>query len=340
MEGGGRLEDYEGFLQPILKDLGIGLPDRRERRELLRFARALGLERLTEAALETPARSPLEAFRLARLRSVLHRPTELTRSKLAELADKDFTLVGDPAHLLVMAARGGRPGQWEAYVEDLEAAHLIFEISRKALNLLNPAESDDRLRRSTEIIEGAFEGVSEPEVDEAAYRKAVVRAFQGLKDARSPQVARRIEDVAYRLRPLPSGSFEEEVRAAWKALERDHFDDPATQDAIYFPRLPGEARPVLFARTRPLLLPWNLGPVGIRREMMAMIVHEDQHHEDVQCGPTPVFPAELKARARESLWKAEQGDDRDLRRFCAESPLGFGLAFRDDYEVDYGNGVY
>jgi hypothetical protein len=55
------------------------------------------------------------------------------------------------------------------------------------------------------------------------------------------------------------------------------FTDPATQDSIYFPNTPSEAA-AMIVRSRPIDLPQDLVPSEILFNVLANIIHEDDHH--------------------------------------------------------------
>jgi hypothetical protein len=181
-----------------------------------------------------------------------------------------------------------------------------------------------------------------PAIDEHFGDALVVGALMALGDPLSLEAAARIRDGAYRLFVEPDTKFETMVRERRKEEGHVEYPDPSTQNSIYFTQGLGGG-PTLYARNRPLNLPWNLGPEDVLRELLANVVHDDRHHVDLSQGLLARqtteefrFGLELKGHGTEFLWRALHGDPGWLARFTAHSALGFAMSFRDYYELFYG----
>jgi hypothetical protein len=75
----------------------------------------------------------------------------------------------------------------------------------------------------------------------------------------------------------------------------------------------------------------DASPEDVLFEILAAVVHEFQHHEDVlpkeKRTPPVVFRLELRAHAREFLWRADWGDTGWLEDHTVHAPLGFASGF-------------
>jgi hypothetical protein len=120
---------------------------------------------------------------------------------------------------------------------------------------------------------------------------------------------------------------------------RKRAPDPATQGSIYFPAF-GSLEPEIYVRSRPSNLPAGLPPEDVLFQVLALVFHEDAHHVRVRKRayrqrPGEDFAFEFHGHGVEFLWRARWGDLHDLRRLTLENPLGYGLAYRDDFEELY-----
>ncbi len=255
-------------------------------------------------------------------------------SKGAEWQDSRFYLRGG------MSGRSALgDGQATAYLYDPEVREISDRIDREAPELVDDANAQ-RLRE-----EMLAKLSNSPAIDEHFGDALVAGALMALGDPLSREVAARIRDGAYRLFVDSDTKFETMVRERRKEERHVAYPDPSTQNTIYFTQGRGGG-PTLYARNRPLNLPWNLGPNDVLRELLANIVHDDRHHIDLSKEPLSNQPAEefrfgleLKGHGTEFLWRARHGDPGWLARFTAHSALGFAMAFRDYYEQFYGAGL-
>lgn len=252
-----------------------------------------------EEILRLASLSPLGRLRLQWLNRLLEGPEPLLISKLKELQDAELCLLPD--------FRPRPSSQDDGYVDDGATAALIFEARKKAPLLSAMAET--RRRMCLDRLQQAVAGLSM----EKLAGGDLMKAFHSLEDPVSMRVARALVGGAFELR------FQSHGGAA---------------DAVYF--YPGlvASRAVMVIR-RPAS---QLSATAIF-EIMASIVHEFQHHEDkvgeIQRTPQAVFRLELRAHAREFLWRAEWGDTDWLNGFTIHAPLGFALRFRDHFEKHY-----
>ncbi|HSA58984.1 MAG TPA: hypothetical protein VLJ37_04795 [bacterium] len=271
---------------------------------------------------------PMEPGREQRRRRLLESDDPLRSSKLAELSDGHFKIGGGS---VLPEER-----QAAAYLADAGSLAAIRRIRTEGPVLMEEGDARARYRRTREVF-GIALGNHRP--GDRFWPHQVKRAFQGLGDPVSVAAAGRI-GRAYNLVLVPDGEFESRVLAR-RARERHRdFLSPSTQDAIFFSRS-SNGGAELYARTRPLSLPWCLEPEDVLRAVLENIVHENRHSVDFEArGARPIapeehFPLEFRAHADAFLWSALQGDPRDLRRFSVDHPLGPGLAFRDHFESNY-----
>ncbi|HSA60448.1 MAG TPA: hypothetical protein VLJ37_12280 [bacterium] len=307
---------------------------------LERAVRDPGLVPALEKALKVAAASPLAMIRFHRLYLLLRDRDGLLDSKLGELGDEHFRLAGVYPHPAPVLDRF-HANQSDAYLGHPSAGPLIDEVEEKGPEWIEEGESAARAERRRAILRRLLRDRPLPG---ALCVQDVVCAFRRLADPFSLALARAIENREFDLEILSGDSFHERVLGHFREIRRksphNRIIDPATQDAVYLYAGLVTARAVMMVRHRPLQMRFNAPPEEVLFEVLCCIVHEYQHHLDIipaEAKTQPVmFRIELLGHAREFLWRAGHGDPGPLKRLLRESPLGFALGFRDDFEKDYG----
>lgn len=279
-----------------------------------------------EKILRAAERSPLAALRLERLGALLETPEPLMASKLAELGDPELRLTGT-------GSMPFRAQQRDAYLGDISTTALLFQIETESEGLMERSAALSRHARRRRILADFLEG----RAVESLRPKDLSRALRLLGDAKSVRVAGAIDAMAPQVRPFGT-DFDSRVAALFEQAGKP-VPKLGTQDAFYFHRGLVAPRAVLALRIPPLRTASDARPEDVLFEILATIVHEWQHHDDAvpeeRKTATVVFRLELRAHAREFLWRADHGDTDWLWEFTAGAPLGFALRFRDHFDRHY-----
>jgi hypothetical protein len=281
-----------------------------------------------EKILRAAERSPLAGLRLERLGSLLETPEPLRASKLSELGDSGLLMTGSTPLPF-------RAPQRDAYLGDIGTTALLFQLESEAQALLERSTSLRQCSRRRRILADFMEGRNVASLGPKDFSKA----FRLLGDATSTRVALGVEAMAPLLRPF-GGDFDSRVAALFGQAGRP-VPRLGTQDAFYFQRGLVAPRAVLALRVPPLGTGEATKPEDVLFEILATIVHEWQHHSDAlpeekKTAPV-VFRLELRAHAREFLWRADHGDANPLWNFTAGAPLGFAFRFRDHFDRHYAH---
>lgn len=278
-------------------------------------------------------RSPLREWRQARVDRVLQGPdVPVVFSKISEVEDFQFRLRPESDGEL-------SDGQKYAYLRDPQSRELIDTIEQEAAFLTGDEETrlevyKHSLERIREVLRDAGADSWRDNFQEAH----VIGALNALGDAESAAVAARI-NTSYGLKLLRNGDYEDAVAARVRKENRPSIDT-SRQEAIYFPKHFRGGPPMVYARSYPQTLPWDLDAAERLFEVAAHAVHEDRHHRDQEILPAVFteedhFAFELRGNGDEILWRARRGDYRFLKPLTRESLLGFGMAYRDRYEACY-----
>lgn len=246
-------------------------------------------------------------------------------------------IFGPEAALSQGAASAPLSGEKDVYLVDPPTSAFLSEIERRSPDLVRRDEAFARLGRRRSLLRGFMERAP---FTEALRAKDIVRSFRLLGDPYSLRVAQAIEGAEFRLLLADHASFDSQVADLVKKTSRRLPLDSRTQNAVYFPSGLIEERAILAVRIPPIGLAPGLRPEDILFEILATLVHEFQHHEDIvpeerRTAPV-VFRLELRGHAREFLWRAEHGDTGWLEAFTVNAPTGFALRFRDHFDRHYG----
>lgn len=239
---------------------------------------------------------------------------------------------------------GMPPAQFDAYLGKPSTPDLLRRIDGQAPGLLRRHEIDRRLQRRRFLLGEFLKWVPDPS---SPGNREIAHAFRMLADPLSIEVGRAIERGEFELRLRSDAEFDREVGEISKKLFPKRPVDPSTQSALYVRGGRLEPHGVLFVRRRPLDLDVSLPPVTVFFEILAMIVHEYQHHRDMRPGgslpASALFPLELKAHAVEFLWRAAHGDadllGALLQGYASHASAGFVLRFRDYFERYYAGDI-
>lgn len=273
-------------------------------------------------------RQTVEAHQDRRRELILKEGGILQQSKLRELWDERLMILGVAESRSLRRRRGS---QFDAYLDDPSTCDLLTQIDRNSRRLCDPRPASATAARRRHLLKNFLSWIPDPA---SLTSRDVAQAFRLLRDPFSLKIAEAIENEAFVLRVLPWIRFEKEVgEAAARVYRRPA--DPRTENARYFCAGRIHAKGVMFVRSRPLGLQDAPSPEDLLFEVLALIVHEYQHHLDMDPAEnrpaSALFRLELKAHAREFLWRALYGDANLLREY-AGSAAGFALHFRDAFE--------
>lgn len=329
LETGGTVRDYEGIVAGLIGQAPRAwwtryVPKRFQRSDARkRFGSNPHLEQIIRVAAD----SPLADLRMERLSRLLAKPEPLLGLKLAELADTKLRLSASKPLPL-------RAPQRDAYLGDIGAQAMLFELESLSEDLTEPSAAAESSVRRRWILRKSFEG----RFIRSLAPRDIVRSFRLLRDDHSLRVAAAIESGGLKLF-LFADDFNDRVTELY---ERAGIKTPrlGTEEALYFHSGLVGPSALLAVRVPPLASAPDAEVSDVLFEILATIVHEFQHHEDAspserKTAPV-VFRLELRAHAREFLWRAEWGDTEWLEAFTLHAPLGFALKFRDHFERYYG----
>ena len=163
----------------------------------------------------------------------------------------------------------------------------------------------------------------------------VARTFEQFGDPLSVEIAEAIRREDFILKMEDHKHYRRTVERA-----PGYKPNRGTSESIYFAR--GKLGPlgVMVVRERPLHIPSWASPQDIAREVFGNIVHEYQHHRDINPDPGKKqkdinFFWELNAHTLMYLWSAEKGEVRYLKAFRDVGHAGYARHFRDKFEEWY-----
>lgn len=301
---------------------------------LNRIAEAIAepqLSDLVSKAIVASERSPVPFLRLQRLYNLLGDTDALTPSKLYELSDTRFQLVGRGAPKLPVPFLGkSRPSQFNGYLGNQAPLQLLEEIQNRQSDLLDPIKIQtrvaDRSKKMKPLKSDAYENPSNSPVFWAY-------AFRLLGDPLSLKIARDIEARKFDLEVVDG----KEITRRCREFE---VEESETDNAVFLHSGITKGKPLMMVKDLPLdqySYETRSDPIFV---VMGKIVHEYQHFLDID--PTQVRSKavvhlqEMRAHLQEALWRASYGDSWKLASFVRDGNSGFALHWRDKFESLYG----
>ncbi len=291
-----------------------------------------GYGELIGRALRTAEASPLPFYRLQRLYSLLKKSDALTTSKLSELGDPNFYLVGKKVPKLpVPIFWKNRPSQFNAYLGEEAPLELLAELQHRKSALLDPKLAEERRAARMKILESIEAAHSRLDLENPAFW---AYAFKLLGDPFSKRIAADIEAGKFELKVLDVQEF------ARRCREMDL--EEAVDDNAFFLHSG-------FTGGKPLMMVKKIAIDHYSFEVrgdpifaaLGKIVHEYQHFLDIdpaQSRTQPVvYVQEMRAHLREALWRANYGDTTKLASFHRDGNSGLALHWRDKFESLYGH---
>ncbi|MCE9624128.1 MAG: hypothetical protein K8R69_01550 [Deltaproteobacteria bacterium] len=363
---GGRLHDYEKLLagslprqHPILQRIqDLPLLDESAKSILLRWGYTQAkakeaephflpqdefLDRIGQAmftpgyadligkALNNSARSPLPFERLRRIHGLLGKPDALTPTKLLELSDRQYKLVGSKHRELDIPLFGKtKPLQFNGYLGEKAPMELLLQLNRGQADLLDPTRAETRKAHRLRQIH-------QWEIGRARFDPATPAfwsyGFQMLADPFSRQIARDLDSGKFTLQVLSRADFESRCRELG-------MEDAMTDNAFLLHSGITGGKALMLVREFPhdhYSLDARPDPMFL---VLAKIVHEYQHFLDIDPAETRTLPVvhmqEMRAHLREALWRAQYGDTTKLAKYHRDGNSGLAQHWRDQFESLYG----
>jgi hypothetical protein len=285
---------------------------------------------LIDAALTASMDSPLAKLRFRRLSMILQKPNGLLASKLRELSDPDFQIMGSRYGKIPSSAEKILKSQWDAYLGDPYVAQNIHELYSQSADLLQPEAAARRLQRRDEILEKFFQGRRR---GHPLNNSDIVKAFRMLGDPVSLEIAEAIATEVFELRLRDNKTFEYEILLA----PGGGIGDVRIENAAFFYAGLLGPKAVMLVRSTPIPLYPDANAYDVFFEILGKIRHEYKHHLDIQAGEKRgtilSFKQESAAKVEEYLWRAQHGDVRLLENVHRRAPAGFGLWWRNHFEA-------
>lgn len=291
-----------------------------------------GYGELISKALVTALRSPLAFYRLQRLHALLGNIDALTPSKLMEISDPYYQLVGRRHPELPVPLFGkSRPAQFNGYMGDKAPLDTLLELRRRQNDLLDPQRAAARKEDRTKLLEQLHAQRSRLDPATPAFW---AYGFKLLGDPLSKRIAADLEAGKFELQVLGYEDFKK------RCLELD-MADGIHDNAFFLHSGVTGGKPLMLVketgtdyyshktRNDPLFLAF------------AKIVHEYQHFLDINPAEPRtmgvVHRQEMHAHLREALWRAQYGDMGKLEAYLRDGTGGHAQHWRDLFESLYGH---
>lgn len=291
-----------------------------------------GYGELIGRALRTAEASPLPFYRLQRLYGLLKKTDALTGSKLMELGDPNFQLVGSKVPKLpVPIFWKNRPSQFNAYLGEEAPLDLLAELQHRTPALLDPKQAETRRTNRMKILESLEAAHARLNLEDPAFW---AYAFKLLGDPYSRRIAADIEARKFDLQVLEVSEFVRRCR------EMD-LEEAADDNAFFLHSGVTGGKPLMMVKKIAI----DHYSFQVRGDpifaALGKIVHEYQHFLDIdpaQSRTQPVvYVQEMRAHLREALWRAQYGDTTKLASFHRDGNSGLALHWRDKFESLYGH---
>ncbi|MDL1871036.1 hypothetical protein FBR05_02400 [Deltaproteobacteria bacterium PRO3] len=291
-----------------------------------------GYGELIGRALRVAEASPLPFYRLQRLYGILKKTDALTGSKLMELGDPNFQLVGSKVPKLpVPILWKNRPSQFNAYLGEEAPLDLLAELQHRMPALLDPKQAEARRAARMKLFESIEAAHSRLNLEDPAFW---AYAFKLLGDAYSRRIAADIEAGKFELRVLEVPEFVRRCR------EMD-LEDAVDDNAFFLHSGVTGGKPLMMIKKVAI----DHYSFQVRGDpifaALGKIVHEYQHFLDIDPAQNRTQPVvyvqEMRAHLREALWRAQYGDTTKLASFHRDGNSGLALHWRDKFESLYGH---
>ncbi|MCC6273542.1 MAG: hypothetical protein IT572_08750 [Deltaproteobacteria bacterium] len=291
-----------------------------------------GYGELIGKALVAAIKSPLPYYRLQRLHALLGITDALTPTKLMELSDPHYQLVGTRHSDLHLPLFGkSKPLQFNGYMGDQAPVDILLELRHRQKDLLDPKRAEARKEARTKLLEQLNAQRARLDPSTPAFW---AYGFKLLGDPISKRIAADLEAGKFDLQVLSPEDFKK------RCLELD-MEDAIGDNAFFLHSGVTGGKPLMLVKE----VSFDHYSYKTRNDpvflVFSKIVHEYQHFLDINPAERRtlgvVHRQEMRAHLRETLWRAQYGDTGKLEAFQREGTGGHAQHWRDLFESLYGH---